>query len=225
MKISEDVETMGFENMTLSQRISDEIATKISEGVFRPGDRLLEVELTKEFGTSRAPIREALFILEKDGIVERIPRRGVFVKKRLKKELLDLYEVVYRLLEIALGKVMETCTKEQLMEFRHLVNQMEGTLEGKKTKTYFKLLEELQFKFFEQSGNVVLQDLYLKINIQLLPFRYISLSHPSSMEHSIEEYKLIVTGLEENDIAKVHTTLRKKEKRALTILEKVVDGQ
>jgi DNA-binding GntR family transcriptional regulator len=225
MMISEDVETMGFENMTLSQRISDEIATKISEGVFRPGDRLLEVELTKEFGTSRAPIREALFILEKDGIVERIPRRGVFVKKRLKKELLDLYEVVYRLLEIALGKVMETYTKEQLLELQSLIIQMEETLEGKKIKTCFKLLEELQFKFFEQSGNIVLQDLYLKINIQLLPFRYISLSHPSSMEHSIAEYKLIVDGLEEHDLEKVHTTLRKKEKRALSVLEKVVDEQ
>ncbi|CAM3710603.1 GntR family transcriptional regulator [Aeromicrobium ponti] len=216
---------MSFENTTLSQRISEEIAIKISEGALKPGDRLLELELTKEFGTSRAPIREALFILEKDGIVERVPRKGVFVKKRTKKELLDLYEVVYRLLEIALTKLMDSRTDEQLKKIENLIIKMEETLEGNKVKQCFDLLEELQKDFFVFSGNTVLEDLYMRINGQLIPFRYISLSYPTSMEHSIREYSEIMAGLKEKDLKNILDSLKRKEKRALAILEKFVDSQ
>lgn len=216
---------MSFENTTLSQRISEEITIKISEGVLKPGDRLLEIELTKEFGTSRAPIREALFILEKDGIVERIPRKGVFVKQRTKKELLDLYEVVYRLLEIALTKLMESRTEDQLNKIESLIGKMGETLEGKKVKQYFELLEELQMDFFVFSNNTVLKDLYTRINGQIIPFRYISLSHPTSMEHSIQEYNEILIGLKEQNIRKILESLKRKEKRALVILEKFVINQ
>ncbi|GLB60632.1 GntR family transcriptional regulator [Cytobacillus sp. NCCP-133] len=216
---------MGFENTTLSQRISEEIAIKISGGALKPGDRLLELELTKEFGTSRAPIREALFILEKDGIVERVPRKGVFVKKRTKKELLDLYEVVYRLLEIALTKLMDSRTDVQLKKIENLIIKMEETLEGNKVKQCFDLLEELQKDFFVFSGNTVLEDLYMRINSQLIPFRYISLSYPTSMDHSIREYSEIMAGLKEKDLSKILESLKRKEKRALTVLEKFVDNQ
>jgi DNA-binding GntR family transcriptional regulator len=215
---------MDIENMTLSQRIAQAIATRISEGTLKPGDRLLEIEMTESFGTSRAPIREALFILEKDGIVERIPRRGVFVKKHTKKELYDLYEVVYRLLEIALQKVMDTTEESELRRLNSLITEMEKTIQGNKIKKCFHLLEELQLEFFLLSNNDVLKDLYLKMNNQLIPFRYISLSHPSSLERSTKEYREIIKGLFEKDLEKIYYNLKKKEKRALTILENVVDA-
>jgi DNA-binding GntR family transcriptional regulator len=214
---------MGFENITLSQRISGEIAMKISEGMIKPGERLLENDLLKQFGTSRAPIREALFILEKDGVVERIPRRGVFVKKRTKKELKDLYGTVYGLLEIALKKVIDLYSNKELDELCNLIEKMEDTIEEKKVKRCFELLEEFQLRLFEISNNLVLRDLYLKINTSLMSFRYISLSYPSSLERSVEEYREIVKGLEMKDIDKVLTSLKKKETRALSILEKIVE--
>jgi DNA-binding GntR family transcriptional regulator len=216
---------VNFENITLSQQIAQAIAIQISEGKLKPGDRLLENELTEQFGTSRAPIREALYILERDGIVERIPRRGVFVKKYTKKELLDLYDIYYHLQEIALLKVMKNATEQQINHLNHLVAQLENTIGGREIKNYFNLLDDLQVYIFSLSNNEVLKDLYLKIKNQLTPFRYISLSHPSSLDHSTKEYKEILMGLAEKDIEKVNINLRKKEKRALSILEKIVDSE
>lgn len=214
-----------FENITLSQKIAETIAVQIAEGKLKPGERLLENELTEVFGTSRAPIREALYILEKEDIVERIPRRGVFVKKHTKKELLDLYDAVYRLTEIALQKGMEQATEQQLQELQNLVNEMEATIQTREVKKCFGLLEELQKKFFDLSNNEVLKELYLKLNNRLIPFRYISLSHPSSLEKSVAEYKEIVGGLAEKSHERVIANLRIKEKRALSVLEKVVVNQ
>jgi DNA-binding GntR family transcriptional regulator len=216
---------IGFENITLSQKIAEAIALQIAEGKLKPGERLLENELTDIFGTSRAPIRESLYILEKEGIVERIPRRGVFVKKHTKKELYDLYDAVYRLTEIALQKGMELATEEQLINLKSLVNQMETNIQNREVKKFFILLKDLHMQFFDLANNEVLKDLYLKLDNRLTPFRYISLSHPSSLEKSIAEYKEILKGLEEKDSGRIISNLRIKEKRALSVLEKVVVGQ
>jgi DNA-binding GntR family transcriptional regulator len=211
-----------FDNITLSQKIAEAIALQIAEGRLKPGERLLENELTDVFGTSRAPIREALYVLEKEGIVERVPRRGVFVKKHTQKELSDLYETVYRLTEITLLKGMELATEKQLSDLKNLVHLMETNIQNKDVKKFFNLLKELHIQFFNLSNNEVLKDLYLKLNNRLTPFRFMSLSHPSSLVKSIAEYKEILKGLEEKDSERIISNLRIKEKRALTVLEKVV---
>ncbi|MGO4886523.1 GntR family transcriptional regulator [Anaerobacillus sp. MEB173] len=217
--IFEGFQSNEFENITLSQKIAQAIAGQISEGILKQGDRLLENELTNFFGTSRAPIREALYILEKDGIVERIPRRGVFVKEYTKKELSDLYETVYRLQEIALRKVMDLVTPEQLKELDSLVEKMEEAVKRQDIKSYYIFLDELQSKYFTFSDNDVLRDIYFKLKKQLTPFRYISLSYPSSLEYSLSEYKEMLKGLNERNFTRILESLRLKENRALAILE------
>jgi DNA-binding GntR family transcriptional regulator len=212
-----------FEKSTLSQKIATEIAMRISEGMMKQGERLLENDLMESFGTSRAPIREALFILEKNGFAERIPRRGVFVKSYSKKELFDLYDTVYRLLEIVVKKIIQNTGEYSLTQLGQLVKEMEQIIQGKKVKQYFQLIEQFQMELFDLTGNLVLKDLYSRIENQLTPFRYMSLTHSSSLEMSIEEYKEILVGLKEKDEMVALNGLHKKEMRALCILEKVID--
>lgn len=212
-----------FEKSTLSQKIAAEISMRISEGMMKQGERLLENDLMESFGTSRAPIREALFILEKNGFAERIPRRGVFVKSYSKKELFDLYDTVYRLLEIVVKKIIQNTGENSLIQLDQLVQEMEHIIQGKKVKQYFQLIEQFQMELFDLTGNLVLKDLYLRIENQLTPFRYMSLTHSSSLEMSIEEYKEILVGLKEKDEMVALNGLHKKEMRALCILEKVIE--
>ncbi|MEH7012024.1 GntR family transcriptional regulator [Neobacillus niacini] len=204
-------------NRTLSQQIADSITMEIIEGQYKPGERLYEMKLTEHFGTSRAPIREALYILEKEGIVERSPRRGVFVKNYTSKELFDLYDVIYRLEEIALEKASESISESQLIYLKDLIGQMESEAEQKKIRNYFSLMEKLQISFFEVTGNEVLKEVYTNLITRITRFRFMSLSHPLSLEHSIEEYKSIVDGLIERNYTQVKFHLKRKEKRALEI--------
>ncbi|MDQ0168420.1 GntR family transcriptional regulator [Bacillus horti] len=211
-----------FEHLTLSQRIAETIASQIVEGKLNPGERLIENELSDLFGTSRSPIREALYILESQGIVERIPRKGVLVKNYSKKEVFDLYYVVYNLTEIALKKGMETYTEEQLKALYDLIKKMEETIESREMKNCFLLIEQLHMKLFELPDNKVLEDLYQRVNMRWTTFRYLSLSHPDSLKRSIQEYKEIVISLEQKDFTRIPPILEKKKSRALSVLEKLV---
>ncbi|WP_147803634.1 GntR family transcriptional regulator [Alkalicoccus halolimnae] len=212
-----------FERMTLSQKVAETIATQIVEGEMKPGTRLLEQELVEMFGTSRAPIREALYLLENQGIVERLPRRGVFVKKYTRKEVFDLYEVVYSLTHMALMKAVDTSLQEQLDELYQLIQKSEATIEEREIKNCFHLVERIHLLLFELPNNQVLQEVYQRLNKRWTTFRYLTLSHPISLERSIAEYKEIVMGIEAKNKEQITRVLKQKETRALSILEKLID--
>lgn len=67
-------------NSRLVDNTVEAIRASILEGQLVPGERLLEVQLAQVLGISRAPLREALNLLEKDGIIYSVPRRGRFVQ-------------------------------------------------------------------------------------------------------------------------------------------------
>ncbi|MGH3837507.1 MAG: GntR family transcriptional regulator, partial [Pseudonocardiaceae bacterium] len=75
------------------------LRSEILSGALVPGERLIEEQLTRRFGTSRAPLREALRLLGQQGLVEHLPRRGVRITElspRDVDELFSLREVLER---------------------------------------------------------------------------------------------------------------------------------
>jgi DNA-binding GntR family transcriptional regulator len=83
---------------TLVESVAEAIRGSILAGRFAPGERLVEAELARELHVSRGPIREALALLVKDGIVINVPRRGKFVQGFTPRLIDELYSL-RRLLE------------------------------------------------------------------------------------------------------------------------------
>jgi DNA-binding GntR family transcriptional regulator len=71
----------------------DRLSREILSGRTDPGERLVEEQLTRRLGISRAPLREALRLLAQQGLVEHIPRRGVRVATLSDDDVRELYEV------------------------------------------------------------------------------------------------------------------------------------
>jgi DNA-binding GntR family transcriptional regulator len=65
----------------------------IKDGVFRPGDRLREIDIAERFSLSRTPIREALRRLEAERIIEHRPRIGAIIRTLDQTEVVELYEM------------------------------------------------------------------------------------------------------------------------------------
>jgi DNA-binding GntR family transcriptional regulator len=66
--------------VSLRQQVVEQIRTAIIEGRLKPNDHIVEASLTQQLGVSRTPVREALILLEQDGLVVSHPYRGVFVR-------------------------------------------------------------------------------------------------------------------------------------------------
>ncbi len=78
---------------TSTIRVHEVLRTAILDGDLAPGERLRAEALAGRFGTSRTPVREALLMLEREGLVDVLPNRGAIVRSFDADDLLDLYEV------------------------------------------------------------------------------------------------------------------------------------
>ena len=84
-------------SLALTQSLPEQIATRLSErivsGAYAPGQRIMEQALAAEFAVSRGPVREALRILERDGLVTILPRRGALVTNLSITEVKEIFDI------------------------------------------------------------------------------------------------------------------------------------
>jgi DNA-binding GntR family transcriptional regulator len=109
---------------TLVESVADAIRTSILGGRFAPGERLVEAELARELQVSRGPIREALALLDKDGIVVNVPRRGKYVQGFTPKLVDELYSLRRVLEPYAASLVIEHLDKPRERRLEAAVSEI-----------------------------------------------------------------------------------------------------
>ncbi len=116
---------MDFKKQTYSTQVGQFIRTLIQSSVLKPGDQIKEVELAKELGISRAPIREALQVLVQDGLITSEPQKGKSVKLLSPKEVIYGYEVSGILEGAGIASSIDMWTEEDFADLQDLVDIME----------------------------------------------------------------------------------------------------
>jgi DNA-binding GntR family transcriptional regulator len=91
--------------LTMPEQIAESITDAVLRGEYQPGDRVREQEMASQFQVSRGPIREALRILEKSGVVRILPQRGAHITQLSAKEVTDLFDVRRALIGMLARKV------------------------------------------------------------------------------------------------------------------------
>ena len=114
--------------VALKDRIYEELKSAItSMNVYADDDeyRLDERRLALEMGVSRTPIREALCRLENEGFVQNIPRRGAFVARKSKREVLEIITVWAALESMAARLIIENATAEEIATLREMFSSFD----------------------------------------------------------------------------------------------------
>ncbi|MCL6517177.1 GntR family transcriptional regulator [Alicyclobacillus sp.] len=192
---------------SLPQQIADFIATEILQGRLHPGDRLKEEELAEKFQTSRAPVREALYLLQIDGLVERQPRRGTVVKAYTQKEIRELYEVRQGLELIAVERLRQVWNRQAAQRFHAVLADMERALANADAEAYSESNEAFHELMFDLAGNEVLLRLYRQLQNLLRLLLRLSTQEPAQMRASYEEHRAIVAALERGDFEEARRVL------------------
>jgi DNA-binding GntR family transcriptional regulator len=99
---------------TTSAHVAERIRRLIGTGQLAPGARLPELDLAEQFGVSRGPVREALFLLARDGIVVILPRRGAHVFNPGIADIEDIYDVRAALFALAARRAAESGNRRVL---------------------------------------------------------------------------------------------------------------
>jgi DNA-binding GntR family transcriptional regulator len=162
--------------------------------------RLDERRLVRDLGVSRTPIREALVLLEKDGIVRNVPRRGVFVVRKTRKEIVEIITVWAALESFAARLVAEHATSVELASLRQLFNTFddEGHL-ATHVDEYSDANLAFHQRILELSRCRTLFDTAATLFVHMRAIRHKTISENRRFERSIKDHHSIIEALERRD--------------------------
>ena len=119
-----------LDHQPISARIRNVLLERIIAGAYAAGDRLVELQLAREFGTSQAPVREALRDLETAGLVTIRPRRGSFVNDYHARTQHEIYTVRGALEEAAMRLAMPSLRRDASALASHLDGMRQAAAES-----------------------------------------------------------------------------------------------
>ncbi|HTU73609.1 MAG TPA: GntR family transcriptional regulator [Trebonia sp.] len=183
----------------LAQEIFDEVAIDIVEGRLRPGDSLNSVDLSRRFGTSRTPVREALAELERHGVIDVPPRRRPQVVRPTLKQVHDVYVLRANLFSLVSELIVDSCPDEELAGLWKWQRALEDDVERDSVDDYF--WHNVGFRLVEVSlsGNGELQRTLHTLGLRTLQFRHLSLSQPGQIRRSVADHHRLLRAYEERD--------------------------
>ena len=165
----------------------------ILKGDLKPGERLMELQLASKLGVSRTPIREAIRMLEQEGLAVTIPRKGAEVADITEKSLRDVLEVRKALEELAVQLACEKITQEELEELEKAGENFKKVL--KRSKDITEVAEaDVRFHdvIYMATDNQKLIHLLNKLREQMYRYRVEYLKNPDVHEQLTQEHEEIV---------------------------------
>jgi DNA-binding GntR family transcriptional regulator len=127
---------LGLAHVPLRDQIRDQIRNRIVRGEMAPGSKMIERELATELGVSRVPVREALRMLETEGFVDVIPRRGVVVKHLSRTDVEELFDVRESLEALTARRAAERATEASLRRLRRHLDRAHRAAQANKVDQF-----------------------------------------------------------------------------------------
>jgi len=187
------------------QKIVKDLKARIAGGAFKPGQRLVEANLSEIFGVNRGKIREALRKLEQDGFVKIIPNVGAIVAEFSQKDIEHIYDLMSVLEGLAVRVITPFVTVEEIDTLEALVRRVESTEEPSLFFEYNNALHASLIALSENDDLIRLSDNFMSrircLNLQCL-------FSPGQMVASVKEHRKILEAIKERKAVKAEQLMR-----------------
>ena len=171
--------------------------------------KLDERQLAARLGVSRTPVREALAVLEQKGIVKIIPRRGAFVVRKTKREILEMIQVWAALEGTAAAMVTERASDEEISRLRGMFATF--TDDGE-IRVHIDEYSETNINFHQAlislSGSRLIKEITDNLFLHIRAMRMRSINERDRAQRSIIDHMHIIEALERRDRDEAQRTVR-----------------
>jgi DNA-binding GntR family transcriptional regulator len=184
--------------------------TIVSLNVYeQPGDvRLDERQLASDLGISRTPVREAMAQLEREGFVRSVPRRGIYIVRKTKIEVIEMITAWAALESMAARLITEHASDAEIVSLR----QMFATFEDGALRAHLDEYSEANIEFHQtiirMSSNSVLIALAENLFTHMRMIRRKTIVEKDRIERSIRDHMNIIEALEARDTARAEELVR-----------------
>ena len=187
---------------SLKDRIYDALKETIAgmniyEGTGEP--RLDERQLSEDLGVSRTPVREAIARLEQEGLVRIVPRRGVFVARKTKSEIVEIITVWAALESMAARLITKQATDEDIASLRALFATIEDDIAQAHIDEYSGMNIRFHQAIIRLSKSQLIETMTETLFIHMRAIRARTIGENNRVQRSIIDHMNIIKALEERD--------------------------
>ena len=180
-------------------QVADGLRELITSGRLKPGEKLKEFEISKSFGVSRAPVREAFRILELEGLLDLIPRKGAYIHKITDEDVKEIYQIREMVEGFAGYLATENMTDEDIAEVEQLWLNMKSLTGSGDFENYLSASSDFHNKIILCAPNKRLVEIYHGIRVTVKFLRSYILSSGKRMDSSLSEHQQIVQAIKKRD--------------------------
>ncbi|WP_431916120.1 GntR family transcriptional regulator [Micromonospora wenchangensis] len=175
-----------LESVSLVELAVTRLTQEILSGRSDPGERLVEEQLTRRLGISRAPLREALRLLAQQGLVEHVPRRGVRVATLSDRDVRELYELRDVLERFAVRAGIPVARDSDLAGLRAALEQMREAVRRGDRMLVAQAHRAFHVALVALAGNRKLSDVYDSILVKLQLYMAINLRREAELAQPLD---------------------------------------
>ena len=187
--------------MTLVDQIAKTLKEDILTGRLKGGDQLFEDRLKNDFDVSRTPLREAFRILEKEGLIEILPRKGAFVKRISRQDIEENFPIRAVLEGLAARSAYANLNQQDIEEMEEVFAYMKDAAQRKDFSDYS--LHHLAFHeiFINASKNETLITLLRNLRLHTLWHRYTYHYYKEDFKNSLMIHQRIINLFREKKVS------------------------
>ena len=186
-------------NFSLKDRIYGSLKQAITQVDIYADDaelRLDERRLSEQLNISRTPVREALARLEQEGLVEIVPRRGVYIVKKTKAEVMEIITVWAALESMAARLITQEATDDEISSLRDIFTPVDGDEEWAHIDEYSDKNIQFHQKIIELSRCALLAEMSENLFIHMRSIRARTIGEEDRADRSIIDHMHIIEALE-----------------------------
>lgn len=170
--------------------------------------RLDERQLAQSLGVSRTPVREAMAQLEREGFVHSVPRRGIYVVRKTRREVIEMIQVWAALESLAARLITQHSTDEEIGQLREMFTTFEDGRLHAKLDEYSEINIEFHQAIIAMGGNGILVNLAENLFTHMRMIRRKTIGEKDRVERSIEDHLAIIQALEARDTERAELLVR-----------------
>ena len=170
--------------------------------------RLDERQLAQDFGISRTPVREAMAQLEREGFVRSVPRRGVYVVRKTKREVIEMITAWAALESMAARLITQHASDADIAGLRRMFATFEDGQLHAKLDEYSEVNINFHQAIIKLSGNAVLISLAENLFTHMHMIRRQTIGEEDRADRSIHDHMNIIRALEARDTERAEDLVR-----------------
>jgi DNA-binding GntR family transcriptional regulator len=210
---------------TLPERIAESLRQAILQGHLQSGAHLVETSIAEQMHTSRGPVRDALLLLERDGLVAKLPNRGTRVLDLSERTLREAATLRAALEDFALTLLVPRLTSDEVKRMEALVGRMEAAARRRAIREFNEADFQFHDAMFSACGHQILHDVWRGMQRRIRAFQASSNWVSGNLPAVAQRHRAIVRALASRKLPPARRALKAHFRRLQEELGLLLAGQ